>query len=92
MTRADYDRYRDKELRGRKAVLLRDVANRGGLRMKEGTVVTIRPKFGGIDIEGELCSHCGVQVYIKGVDYQSVDLLPRNAGSAPAGRADGGGE
>jgi hypothetical protein len=79
MTPAEYAKLRDATVTGRQARLTRPVANGGGYTLQKGTVVTIKRKFGGFEIEGVLCKHCGVQVRVTRVNYGSLDLLPEAA-------------
>lgn len=76
MTPKEYRKYTAAALTGRRARLLEPVRNSlAGL--DKGTVVTITGKTGGLNIESDKCAHCSVEVYVRGVDPRSLELLPR---------------
>lgn len=91
MTGAEYRRTRDRELRGRVGQLTREVENRGGVIVPEGTIVTVDgKKRGGLALTLPACATCGLRFRIVGVEPSAVDLLPIGTpapGPASEGRA-----
>ncbi len=75
MTRREYERMTKAQLRGRRARLTRDVQNGRG-RIPAGAVVTIMGKLGGLAIESEKCSHCGIQIFATHVSPDALELVP----------------
>lgn len=43
-----------------------------------GTEFTVEGKFNGLDILGDACSHCGVQVRISRVNPSKLELVDAN--------------
>lgn len=76
MTGKEYDRMTARELVGRKARLLRDHENRGGMVIGAGAIVTIVKKFGGLDIRTTRYAHCQCETGIRQVNPYDLELLP----------------
>lgn len=70
-------KYTGEMLRGRKARVLVDIANKGGCGVSAGGTVTIvnvvRGK--GLYIKTEKCPHCGQYAYIIGVSREDLELI-----------------
>ena len=75
MTRTEYQRMTEKELRGRRVRTLPPMSNGNG-SIPEGTLLTIRGKQGGLALQCPPCKHCGRAVYITRVEPMHVELLP----------------
>jgi hypothetical protein len=73
MTPADYRKLREVDVVGRTATLTRRVGT-AELILPAGATVTILRKFGGFDIQGELCTKCRIQVRINRVKPDAVSL------------------
>lgn len=71
-------KYTGEMLRGRKARVLADIANKGGCGVSAGSTTVIiknvvRGK--GLYIKTEKCPHCGQYAYITGVSRDVLELI-----------------
>jgi hypothetical protein len=64
----------DREWRGKRLRLLRPVQNTYVI-LPAGTIVTVKRKFKGFEIEGEACRCCGVRVRMTKVLPQSFEVV-----------------
>lgn len=77
MTGAEYRKLRHVDLRGRVGCTLRQLENRGGVIVPEGTIVTIDgKKRGGLALTLPECATCGLRFRIVGVNPADVELMP----------------
>ena len=70
-----YDRLKNHQVRGRKAVLLENVSS-SFASIPTGTEVTILSKNNGYEIQGDPCPRCGVQATVTHVAPRRLDLIP----------------
>ena len=77
----EYRRMTLGQLQGRKVELMREVQTRQ-MRIPVGTVMTIRGKFKGLELETEPCDHCGVVMRVARLHPSSVRLLQEEGGNA----------
>lgn len=75
MTNREYRRMTAKQLRGRKVRARFTLKHHYG-SIKADSILTIKGKRGGLDLETEHCDGCGVSFHIHGVDPYKVSLLP----------------
>lgn len=62
---------------GRRVRTTRPLKN-GYMEIPEGTICEIGDKFGKFRLKTEPCSHCGVAIFINGIDRYDFVLLPLN--------------
>jgi len=75
MTRIEYERLTERQVKGRRVRILRALTN-GWMTIPAGTECCITRKFQGYSLTSDKCSHCGVQIHISRVKWYDVDLLP----------------
>jgi len=73
MDRKTYERTTAKEFIGRRVVGLVPMKT-GMYSVPPGKIFTIEDKQGGFNLLSDPCPHCGIRVFIRGVQPQNVDL------------------
>lgn len=70
-------KYTGEMLRGKKALCLVDIVNKGGHGVSAGSIVTIVDvvRGRGLKIKTEKCTHCGQYTYISGVSREKLELI-----------------
>lgn len=74
MLRKIYEKYTEKEFKGRKVISLVGLRN-GYCRLPAGTLFTIDGKQGGFSLLSDPCPHCGIKVWISKVPPTDVDFV-----------------
>ena len=79
MDNRTYDRLKNRDVQGRKALLLEETAN-GYASLPMGAEVTIMRKNNGYEIQSDPCGRCGIRATISHVPPQKLDLIPQQEG------------
>ncbi|MCE2494590.1 MAG: hypothetical protein J4F40_18665 [Alphaproteobacteria bacterium] len=78
MDMTTYQKMTNAQLIGRKVRTLRTLSNRVE-EIPIGTALTIVRKHSGFHLTGDRCEHCGVRVFIHGVEASAVELISEDS-------------
>ncbi len=68
---------------GQRLIALRELANGYGA-IPAGTLVEVKRKYDGLEIEAVPCTHCGLKLHLTRVRFDAVDW-PAGAGAPTIG-------
>ena len=79
MSPAEYQKLTRRKAMGRRVRTLQTLYGLD-FALAAGSTATITDKWGGFDIKGDPCPHCGIAVSISMVPAAHLDLLPERIG------------